>query len=167
MLEAKAPLTLYDLTLAGEGEYAVESIDLKPESPAQDVAYRCRVRFDVSEGELHPESGRVVRRRIMRRIPLPGCAGKLTLLSNILAEKAHGGSVAMSAFSSKDGQTPLATVKTDPSKRFQKPSIELDVAAGTDDMYVTFDLVASSGFKAEQLAVKLYYCDITFQPTNH
>ena len=67
----------------------------------------------------------------------------------------------------KSGQTPLATVKTDPSMRFQKPSIELDVAAGTDDMYVTFDLVASSGFKAEQLAVKLYYCDITFQPTNH
>ena len=43
----------------------------------------------------------------------------------------------------------------------------LDVAAGTDDMYVTFDLVASSGVKAKQLAVKLYYCDFSFQPANH
>ena len=167
VLEAKAPLTLHDLAFAGNGEYAVESIDLKPSSPAQDAVYRHKARFKAADGELHPEAGRVVRRRIVRRVPLPGCAGRLTLLANILAERAHGGSVAMSAFSSKDGQTPLATVKTDPSKRFQKPSIELDVAAGTDDMYVTFDLVASSGVKAEQLAVKLYYCDFSFQPTNH
>ena len=167
VLEAKAPLTLHDLAFAGNGDYAVESIDLKPASPAQDAVFRHKASFKAADGELHPAAGRVVRRRIARRVPLPGCAGRLTLLANILAERAHGGSATISVFSSKDGQTPLATVKTDPSKRFQKPSIELDVAAGTDDMYVTFDLVASSGFKAEQLAVKLYYCDITFQPTDN
>ena len=164
VLEAKAPLTLYDLTLTGDGEYAVESIDLKPESSEQGAAYRRRVRFDASEGELHPEEGHVVRRRIVRRIPLPGCAGKITLLANILAEKAHGGSATISVFPTPDGKTPIATVKTDPSKRFQKPTIELDVASGTDDIYIAFDIVASSGVKAKQLAVKLYYCDFTFQP---
>ena len=167
VLEGKSPLALCDLTFAGDGEYAAESVDLRPVSAEQDAVFRRNVRFDVSEGELHPAEGRVVRRRLVRRVPLPGCAGRLTLLANILAEKAHGGSVTISVFASKDGQTPLATVKTDPSKRFQKPSIELDVAAETDDIYVTFELVAASGFKAKQLAVKLYYCDIKFQPTNH
>lgn len=165
VLEAQSPLTLYELTLSGEGEYAVESIDLKPESPEQGAAYRRKVRFDASEGELHPEAGRVVRRRIIRRLPLPGCAGKITLLADMLAERAHGGSATISVFPSLDGKAPIATVKADSSKRFQKPTIDIDVAAGTDDMYVAFDMVAASGFKAKQLAVKLYYCDFTFQPS--
>ena len=163
-LEAESPTTLFDLTLSGEGEYAAETVDLKLESPARDAAYHKMMRFDISEGGLAPVAGRVARKRFARCVPLPGCPGKVSITVNTLTEKAHGGSAEISTSLSMDGRTPLATAKTDPSKRFQKLMLEHDVAVGTDAIYAVFDMTAASGIAADNLAARVYWCDFKFIP---
>ena len=164
-LEAESPLTLVELAFSGEGEYAAEAVVLEPESPAKDAAYRRKMHFDISEGGFSAVAGRVAHKRFARRLPLPGRAGKISLTVNVLAEKAHGGSATVSVCLPKAEKTPLATAKTEPSKRFQKLTLEHDVAAGTDDVYIVFDLAASCGVASDNLAVRIYWCDIKFVPS--
>ena len=96
---------------------------------------------------------------------VPGRAGKVSIVANILAEKAHGGSAEVMVSLSADGKPALSAAKTDPSKRFQKLPIEIDVAAGTGEVYVVFDLRASSGVASNNLAARVYWCDIKFIPS--
>ena len=165
-LVAESPLTIAELTLSGKGEYAAETVDLRPVSSECGATYKRMVHFNASEGDIMPVAGRVARKRLVRRVPLPGRAGKVSIVANILAEKAHGGSVEVMASLSADGKPALSAAKTDPAKRFQKLPIEIDVAAETGDVYVVFDLVASSGVAANHLAARVYWCDIKFIPSS-
>ena len=162
-LDATAPLTLTELSFFGEGEGRVESIGVEMDTSYGRTDYRRQFAFEPEEAAQAGEKGHTARKRVMRKVMLPGCGGKLMVEAKAFAHKSYAGSVKM--WLSLDGETPLAEVATTGDKVWHDLSLEHRLADGVDAVYLVFDVVVSCGVNTGATAgAKVTTCDFKFRP---
>ena len=106
VLDATAPITLTELSFFGEGDCSVEVVGVEMDTSYGRTDYRRQFAFDSEEAAQAGEKGHVARKRVVRKVLLPGCGGKLMVEAKAFAHKSYAGSVKM--WLSLDGETPLA-----------------------------------------------------------
>ena len=163
VLDAAAPLTLTELSFFGEGEGRVESIGVEMDTSYGRTDYRCQFAFEPEEAAQAGEKGRTARKRVMRKVMMPGCGGKLMVEAKALAHKSYAGSVKM--WLSLDGETPLAETATKGDKAWHDLSLEHRLADGVEAVYLVFDVVVSCGVDTgATVGAKVTTCDFRFRP---
>ncbi|MBQ2632214.1 MAG: hypothetical protein IJG13_21255 [Kiritimatiellae bacterium] len=164
VLDATAPITLTELSFFGEGDCSVEVVGVEMDTSYGRTDYRRQFAFDSEEAAQAGEKGHVARKRVVRKVLLPGCGGKLMVEAKAFAHKSYAGSVKM--WLSLDGETPLAEVATaGDNKVWHDLSIEHKIADGVDAVYLVFDVVVSCGVNTGATAgAKVTTCDFKFRP---
>ena len=166
VLETHSAITLAELSFAGEGEGETETVELAMDVSGGRTDYRAEISFDRAEGGLSAVKGRVARKRIVRRVSIPGCAGTIMATAKTQAVAAHGGSVAVSVFLSPDDATPLASATTDPAKHQQDVGLECRIPGGLPEIFIVFDLAVSCGKEVSGVSAAVKSCDFAFRPAH-
>ena len=164
VLDAESPVVLRSLEFEGEGEYKVVDVELAMDTSYGRTDYRKMVSFCGGEAALGAKKGAVATRRVMRKVALPGCGGKVIAEAQVNAPHQLGSSVRM--WISLDGKTPVAEAVSDRTKPAkQKLSIEHVLAGGMEAVYLVFDLKVSCGVDlGDVVAAQVLDCDFKFRP---
>ena len=166
VLCAESPVVLHSLEFDGEGEYKAVDVELAMDTSYGRTDYRKVISFFGSEAALGAKKGAVATRRVVRRVALPGCGGKVIAQADVKAPHQLGASVKM--WLSTDGKTPVAETASDRTKpAAQKLSLEHAFAGGTEAVYLVFDLKVSCGIDlGDTVAAQVSACDFKFRPAH-
>lgn len=166
VLDATSPIVLYSLEFAGEGEYRVADVELTMDTSYGRTDYRKVISFFGNEAMLGAKKGIVTTRRVIRKVALPGCGGKVLAEADVKASCQLGASVKM--WLSIDGKTPIVETASDSKKPAkQKLSLEHAFAGGAEAVYLVFDLKVSCGVDlGDTVAAQVSACDFKFRPAH-
>ena len=162
VLNASGPIVLKSLEFKGEGEYKVVDVELEMDTSYGRTDYRKVIAFAGDEARLSAKKGVVATRRVMRKVALPGCGGRIMVEASVRALKSHAGSVSVSL--SLDGATPVATATTAPGDAKQTLSVEHLLASPAEEVYLVVDLKVASGIESHAVAALAESCDFKFRP---
>lgn len=162
VLRATAPLVLKSLEFSGQGEYKVVDVELEMDTSYGRTDYRKVIAFAGDEARLSAKKGVVATRRVMRKVALPGCGGRIMVEASVRALKSHAGTVSVSL--SLDGATPVATATTAPGDAKQTLSVEHLLATPAEEVYLVVDLKVASGIESHAVAALAESCDFKFRP---
>ena len=164
VLNASGPIVLKSLEFKGEGEYKVVDVGLDMDTSYGRTDYRRMISFFSDEAKLGAKKGHVETKRVVRKISLPGCAGRFIVDAAVKAYRAYASSVCMRL--SLDGKTPIAESATDPAKQgAQKLSIIHLLREGAESAFLVFDIKVSCGVDIGGVtAAEVLSCDFKFRP---
>ena len=164
VLNAAGPIVLKSLEFTGEGEYKVVDVGLDMDTSYGRTDYRRVISFFGDEAKLGAKKDYVATKRVVRRISLPGCAGRFIVDADVKAYRAYASSVRM--WLSLDGKTPIAESATDSDKQgLQKLSICHLLREGAESAFLLFDIKVSCGIDlGGKTAAEVLSCDFKFRP---
>ena len=164
VLNASGPIVLKSLEFKGEGEYKVVDVGLDMDTSYGRTDYHSKIAFFGDEAKLGAKKGHVVTKRAVRKVSLPGCAGKFIVDADVKAYRAFASSVRM--WLSLDGKTPIAETTTDPARQgAQKLAISHLLREGAESVFLIFDIKVSCGVDIGGVtAAEVADCDFIFRP---
>ena len=164
VLNASGPIVLKSLEFTGEGEYKVIDVGLDMDTSYGRTDYRRLISFFGDEAKLGAKKGHVVTKRVIRKVSLPGCAGKFIVDADVKAPRSYAASVRM--WLSLDGETPVAEATTDPNgKAAQRLSVNHLLREGAESVWLVFDLKVACGVDiGGAVGAQAVSCDFKFRP---
>lgn len=143
-LVVAGPVVLESISFVGRGVFREDVVELTMDDSDGRTDYRAR-RIYAEDADWHLASlkGAVARRRLVQKLALPGCRGKLTVTGDVRAMKSFGGSVALAL--SLDGATALTNAVTVAENGRQELQARCEIPTGAREAYCIWNLEVNNG----------------------
>ena len=143
-LVAEGPVVLQELSFAGTGEPAADALPLEATVKAGKMLYRATRAFTPQDGaSILSRPTKAVDRRVSVKVLLPGCGGRLSAQSKVLADLPNSGASAKWTLS-LDGTNAVATAASEKKGAWHTLKLEADVPAGAVEAWFLWDLHLSA-----------------------